>query len=146
MSLRTLKYLQSRKSVRAEYRRFWDTWDVKADTIEFGFSKYLGKRWLVDLRYRHYSQDAASFYSDNFPAEQNFMARDKELSTFTSNSIGGKFSYTFLAKETGSIGRGTFDVFYEHIEFDYDDFTDIRSGELFSFDADVIQVFVSLWY
>ncbi len=146
LTFRALKYLQSGKSVRAEYRRFWDTWDISADTLEFGFNKYFGRRWLMELRYRYYTQDAASFYSDNFPAEQNFMARDKELSTFTSNSLGGKFSYTFLRDGSGALGRGTFTFSYDVIEFDYDDFTDVRNGKLFSFDADVIQLFISLWY
>lgn len=146
VSLRALKYLQSGKSLRAEYRRFWDTWDISADTLELGFNKYFGRRWLMELRYRYYTQDAASFYSDNFPAEQNFMARDKELSTFTSNSFGGKFSYTFLQDGAGALARGTLTFSYDLVEFDYDDFTDIRNGELFSFDADVIQLFISLWY
>jgi hypothetical protein len=146
LAFRTLKYLQSGKSLRAEYRRFWDTWDISADTLALGFNKYLGRRWLMELRYRYYTQDAASFYSDDFPAEQNFMARDKELSTFTSNSIGGKFSYTFLQNGAGALARGALTVSYDHIEFDYDDFTDIRTGELYSFDADVIQLFVSLWF
>ncbi|TDJ66527.1 MAG: DUF3570 domain-containing protein [Proteobacteria bacterium] len=146
LSLRILKYLQSGRSLRAEYRRFWDTWDISADTLELGFNKYFGRRWLMEFRYRYYTQDAASFYSDNFTAEQNFMARDKELSTFTSNSLGGKFSYTFLQNGAHTLVKGTFSFSYDFIKFDYDNFTDIRNGKLFSFDADVIQLFVSLWY
>ena len=74
------------------------------------------------------------------------MARDKELSTFTSNSLGGKFSYTFLQNGARTLGKGTFSFSYDFVKFDYDDFTDIRNGKLFSFDADVIQLFVSLWF
>ncbi|MFQ6023609.1 MAG: DUF3570 domain-containing protein [Acidiferrobacterales bacterium] len=146
LAFRVLKYLDPNRSIRLGYRYFSDTWDIKAHDVEIAFNKYLGSRWLLEVGYRYYTQDAASFYSDNFQTEQNFMARDKELSTFTSNSIGGKVTYTFLEDDTGRIGRGTLNVAYNHIEFDYDDFTDIRTGKLFSFDADVVQLFVSLWY
>ena len=40
--------------------------------------------------YRFYKQNEADFYSDLFPSAnyQNFMARDKEISAYTGNTVG----------------------------------------------------------
>ncbi len=101
---------------------------------------------MLELSYRYYEQNEASFYSDNFQTEQNFMARDKELSAFNNNSIGAKLTYSFLPGGGNRLGRGTINLLFEHLKFDYDNFTDVRTGELFSFDANVVQLFVSWWY
>jgi hypothetical protein len=146
LAFRFLKYLKGDRSIRLDYRHFTDTWDIRANDFGIAINQYISKRWLLELGYRHYSQNAASFYSDNFEREQNFMARDKELSTFSDHSIGAKVTYTFLPGAGRRLGRGTLNLVYDHMRFDYDDFTDVRSGRSFSFDADVLQLFVSWWY
>jgi len=55
-----------RSAVRAEYRYFWDTWNIRAHTAELGISRHVGDRWLLDGYFRYYSQRHALFYSDNF--------------------------------------------------------------------------------
>jgi hypothetical protein len=48
--------------------------------------------------------------------------------------------------------RSTFNVFYDHIFYTYDDFRDLTAGgevgaePLYDFGADVVQVFFSLWF
>ena len=51
------------------------------------------------------------------------------------------------------VERGTLNVIYDHIIFDYEDFRDLRNvavipgtEPLYGFDADVFQVFVSFWF
>jgi Protein of unknown function (DUF3570) len=146
VALRLVKSLAPDKSLRFDYRYFTDTWGIKANSLAVTFNKYFGRRWLLELSYRYYEQSAASFYSDNFSTEQNFMARDKELSAFTDNSLGAKLTYTFLPGGGRRLGRGTLNLVFDHAQFDYDNFTDVRTGEPFSFDANVMQVFVSWWY
>lgn len=145
MVLRTIMYVQPRSSVRLEYHHFWDTWDITADTVEAAYSTYLGTPWLVELRYRNYTQNHASFYSDNFTQLQNFMARDKVLSTFTSHAFGGTVTYTFQ-NHPSFVNRSTFNVAYDHLLFEYSDFTDVRTHTPYSFNANVVQFYLSMWY
>jgi hypothetical protein len=67
------------------------------------------------------------------------------LSTFKSHALGIKASY--LLFERGSILRQSrLNLSYDRLRFTYDDFTDVRSGEAFEFDADVAQIFISAWF
>lgn len=145
VALRTIKYLMPQSSVRFEYRYFSDTWDITADTVEAGYSRNVSDTWLMELRYRYYSQNRASFYSDNFTQLQNFMARDKELSTFKSHAVGGKLTYTFQDRPA-FVHKSTFNVAYDHVKFEYDDFTDTRTQAPYAFNANVIQLFLSAWF
>jgi hypothetical protein len=144
-SFRWITYLEPRSSVRAEYRHFWDTWDINGATTELGYSRYFASRWLGEAYLRYYKQDSASFYSDNFQVEMAYMARDKELSTFTSKAIGVKASYQ-LAKNPSYFQKITLNVSLERVRFDYDNFTDTRDGQLYSFDAFVEHLYLSLWF
>jgi len=145
VAFRAFQYLLPDSSIRFEYRYFWDTWDIGANTAEISYSTYIGKPWLAELRYRYYSQNNASFYSDNFTQSQNYMARDKELSTFKSHTIGGKLTYTFQTHPS-FVTKSTLNVGYDHIMFKYDDFTDVRTQEPYSFDANVARLFLSVWF
>lgn len=152
LSLAAIQHLPYNSALRFDYRSFQDTWEIRANAYELGYSKYVEtKEWLLTLYYRFYNQSNASFYQDYFETEQNYMARDKELSTFTSQAIGSRLSYTFLNSPWKFIDRGTINISNEYIEFEYDDFTniDINSssfGKDYSFYANTLQLFVSVWY
>jgi hypothetical protein len=98
------------------------------------------------VHYRYYQQNAASFYSDNFPIEMNYMARDKELSTFHSNSLGVKFTWFFARQRFRLLDRASLNFSHDYIYFNYDDFTDVRNGQPYSFGANVLQLYLSAWY
>ena len=57
----------------------------------------LDDEWTFDVHYRFYTQNAAEFYSDLFPREdfQNFLARDKELASMQSHTLGFGVAYEF---------------------------------------------------
>jgi len=110
-----------------------------------------------------YSQSNADFYADLFdrPNQQNFLARDKELSTFKSQALSIGATYDFLPNGWRFLKKGTLNLFYDRIQFDYDDFRDARFAQLpttdpnfrpagteplYSFGANVIQMFVSVWF
>ena len=86
-----------------------------------------------------------------FQDSQNYLARDKELSPFTSTTIGTSASYQF-GRAWSAVDRGSLNLELDWIRFDYDDFRDLTSpgevGEepLYSFDAQVIRFFLSLWF
>lgn len=153
-SLKALYYLPYRASFSAGYRYFTDSWGVRADTFEFGYTHPTGKSWIFDLRYRLYSQNNADFYSDLFPRQQaqNFLARDKELSTFASTSIGFGATYDLAPGTCTCIDKGSLTLSYDRINFNYDDFRDISGGgvpgeePLYEFTANVVQLFLSVWY
>lgn len=147
LALRSLHALPRKASVRADYRYFWDTWSVQAHTVELGYNQYLGPRWLLELRYRYNTQTGASFYADNFNREYNYMARDKELSDFTDQAWGASVSYDLLSAHGQRwFQRGTVTASYDFLRFDYDNFTDLRTGALYGFDAHLLQLLFSLRY
>lgn len=155
IAARTLYYLPYRAATYVEYRFFDDTWGVTAQNIEIGYIHPLESGWIFEGRYRYYTQDSADFYSDLFPRQnaQNFLARDKELSKFTSNTIGFTVSYDFIQNGWYSIDRGSINFAYDHIMFDYDNFRDLRDTNapvgnepLYDFSADVVQIYASIWF
>lgn len=150
VSANLLYYLPYRASVRTNYRFYTDDWDIDAHTAEIGYTHPLRDKWIIELRYRYYTQSAADFYSDifDFPNQQNFMARDKELSEFSDHTLGFGISYNLLKENWGYIDRATLNFKWDHIWFKYDNFTDVTKSDLpaYEFDADVIQLFVSAWY
>jgi hypothetical protein len=154
LALRLKYYLPYRAALSGEYRFFNDTWGVDAHNLEIGYTHPLQQDWLVDVHYRYYTQTAADFYSDLFSRqnEQNFLARDKELSTFQSHTLGFTVSYEFKPMNWQYIDNGSLNLSFDLIRFQYDDFRDITHGgvpgeePLYSFTANVIKAFVSVWY
>jgi hypothetical protein len=154
VSLRALYFLPYRASINGEFRYYDDTWGVSAHNFSVGYTHPLGD-WMFDLRYRYYTQSAADFYSDLFPYEnaQNYLARDKELSNFTSNTLGVGLSYEFVRDGWRFLDRASVNLAYDHIWFDYEDFRDLRDNsappgkeKLYSFSSDVAQLFLSIWF
>jgi hypothetical protein len=148
-------YLPWRAAVYGEYRQYSDTWDIASDTFEIGYTHPKEPGWIFEGKLRFYSQDKADFYSDLFPHSQfqNFIARDKELSTFTSQSLRLGATYDIVRGGWKFVERGTVNVIFDHILFDYEDFRDLTGSgaapgaePLYSFDANVFQVFVSFWF
>jgi hypothetical protein len=154
-SLRMRFYMPYRAALHAEYRQYGDTWDVQADTFEIGYTHPIELGWTFEGRFRSYSQTKADFYADLFARSQfqNFIARDKELSTFTSQTIRLAATYDIVRAGWKFVERGTVNVILDHMMFDYEDFRDLRvtgglpgTEPMYSFDANVVQVFVSFWF
>src|SRR5690606_15216089 len=161
VALNAKYYLPYRAALSGGYRYFTDTWGIEADTFEIGYSHPIGP-WTLEFAYRYYSQDRADFYSDLFERrdQQNFMARDKEVATFSSHRVRLGGTYEFAPAGIGFIKKGSASLFYDRIEFDYEDFRDARysmdvsaenfvpAGEepFYRFGANVIQAFISIWF
>ena len=147
-------FLPYRAAVHGEYRYFTDTWGIDASTASVGYTHPLGERWTLEGGYRWYDQSAANFYADLFPRRdaQNFLARDKELSTFTSQMLSVGATYKLPAFAGRFLQRSTVSLFYDRMRFNYDDFRDITAGgapgsePLYGFDADVFRVLFSGWF
>jgi hypothetical protein len=153
-SLNARYFLPYRAAVHGEYRWFTDTWGIDASTVRVGYTHPWGARWIFEAGYRWYDQSAADFYSDLFPRQdaQNFLARDKELSSFTSHMVSVGATYELPPLGWKFIQRSTVNLFYDRFHFEYDDFRDATAGgaagtePLYDFDADVIRLFFSGWF
>jgi hypothetical protein len=153
-ALRTMYYLPYRAAVRTEYRYYTDTWGVDAWNAGLGYVQPLPKGFTVEVNYRYYTQSAADFYSDLYdgPNSQNFLSRDKELSSFASHSIGIGVNYEFGGETLPFFSRGEVSLFADFLHFEYDDFRDVLKGgtpgdePLYSFDSTVLRAYVSFWY
>ena len=158
VSGRVKYYLPYRAAIDATYRFYSDTWGIQANDIKLGYTQPVQK-WIFDGSLRFYKQDAADFYSDLFPRRNfsNFMARDKELATFTSYSVGVGASYELKFVRLPWIQKSSVNVKYTRLFIDYDDFRDatqtnpangIVAGTepLYQLDANVVQAFLSVWF
>jgi hypothetical protein len=147
-------FLPYRAAVHGNYRYFTDTWGVDASTVKLGYTHPWGEQWTFELTYRWYGQSSADFYSDLFPRRdaQNFMGRDKELSTFSSQMVGLGATDVLPSFGVPFLRRSTVNLFYDRFRFDYDDFRDVTAGgtpgeePLYGFDADVLRLFISGWF
>ena len=127
--------------MHASYRYFWDNWDIKAHTLEGGYSRYLGESFLADATLRYHRQSHALFYSDNAQSETLYVSRNRQLGTFSDVSLGGKLTYSWR-KVPGKY-EIKFNGSYEFVRFKYDDFTDIRTGSLYGYNAHVLQLYMT---
>ncbi len=137
--LGTVGDLGSDDAVHADYRFYWDTWGLKANSVELGYSRYFGdKKWLADSFVRYYQQQHALFYSDNAQAQTRYVSRNRQLSSFTSPSLGATLSYQWRklagSYDTHLIGS------YQYVHFNHSDFTDIRTGSLYRYSANLLQL------
>jgi hypothetical protein len=144
VKLRLTGDLGSRDAVHADYRYFWDTWGIKAHTAEAGYSRYFGESWLADGFVRFYKQDHALFYSDNASSETLYISRNRQLSSFNGTSLGTKLTYTWRKVP------GQYEVklngAYEYQSYKFSDFTDLRTGDLYNYHANVLQLYVTANY
>jgi hypothetical protein len=135
-------------------RIYGDTWGIAAWNTKAGYTYIYNKKWIFDASYRYYTQTAADFYSDLFPYmdAQNFLGRDKEISTFSDHSLRFDVSYDFDVGKWKFLERGTLNLTYNHILFRYDDFRNVLEGgpagteSLYDFNAGVLNLFVSFWF
>lgn len=160
--MRGLYYLPYRAAIGLEARQFSDTWGVNAQNWQVFYRHPTDIGWLFEVRYRQYSQNQASFYADLFDAlnAQNYMARDKELSTYSSQTFGVTASYGFNTGAISWIERGSVNLSWDYMRFDYANFRDASVNDdpsngavydvgkepLYGFSANIIQLYLSVWY
>ncbi len=155
LAIRGRWYLPYRAAIEGDYRFYTDTWDIRGHTAEVSYIHPLDDEWTFDVHYRFYTQNSADFYSDLYPREnfQNFLARDKELASMTSNTLGFGVAWAFKPGRIEFLSKASLNFRYDRIMFDYGDFRDLRvtgvppgTEPFYSFDADVIRFFFSGWF
>ena len=153
-SLRLSYYLPWRAGLHGEYRLYNDSWGIDANSWQLKLIQPLGGKWTLEGRYRAYQQGQADFYADLFPFQnaQNFLARDKELSEFSSTVVGVGIGFEFSKSNWDTFDRAGLNLWVDRFSFDYENFRDIRvattpgTEPLYSFDATVTRLLFTLWY
>jgi Protein of unknown function (DUF3570) len=152
-------YLPYRAAASVSYRYFSDTWGIRANTIELGYTQPVSNVFIFEGRLRHYNQNHATFYSDLFPFanSQNFEARDQNLAASTNNTIDGKVTWAFAPEGFLIFKRATASFDVTRIQFKYKDFRNIKdyndnngyppgTEPLYAFDAMIYQVYISMFF
>ncbi len=169
-SIRAKYFLPWRAAVDTMYRFYTDTWGVAGQTAELGYVHPLdnpiwGGNWIFEGRVRYYTQEAADFYMDIFPRANyaNFMARDKELATYSAVTVGVGATYEFKIERFPWLSKGQINFRYDFMTVNYDDFRDARQSigsygiapenpvaagaeDLYTLEANIFQFYISAFF
>ena len=158
-SVQVKYYLPYRAAISGNYRYYSDTWGIRGHTADLGYTHPAWKHWIFDGTVRFYTQTPANFYSDIFPRAnfQNFEARDRELAAFNSYTAGIGASYDFAVPSAPWINKSSANIRFDHLLIDYKDYRNallidpargVLAGEepLYRLNANIFQVFVSIWF
>lgn len=162
-AIRTMYYLPYRASIRLEARVFTDSWGIEAQNFEIRYTHPIRERILLEVKARAYSQTQADFYSDLFDYANafDFMGRDKELSTYTSNNFGVGVTYDFKYKLPFA-EKQSFSLFWDLMLFNYENFRNACDSQqcegesapeyivgqepTYAFSANIFRAFFSVYY
>jgi hypothetical protein len=155
VSLVNKVYLPYRAALSLNLRHYQDSWDIRAFDAEVEYVHPLTEQWTLEAKLRWYSQGQARFYRDlfDFADQQNFMARDKELSEFDNLTLGLGAGYRLPLWSFWPGAKPELNVQWDHIRFNYKNFrnvtiTDAGAGlePLYSLDANVLRAFFSIYF
>src|SRR5262249_43353193 len=149
-------YLPYRAALDLQYRFFSDTWGIVAHTVTVGYT-HPWRQFIFDGSFRYYRQTAADFYADIYPRPDyaNFMARDRELATFQSYTVGAGATYEFgRIPHLPWITKSSINLRFDHLLINYEDYRNallidpankVYPGQepLYSLNANVLQLFFS---
>ncbi len=149
-------YLKWRAAVTGEYRYYQDTWGIVGHTFQVDYVQPW-HQFTFDASLRYYTQRAADFYSDLFPRAdyQNFMARDRELASFSDWTVGLGATYQFPHLSWAPwVSKSNFTVNYKRLMIDYRDYRNALlapqygagNEPLYQLDADVFTLVLSAWF
>jgi hypothetical protein len=132
--------LPYRAALHGHYRYGRDTWGIGSHTAELEYV-HPWRAWTFEIGGRYYKQNAADFYGDIFPfsASQNFEARDRNLSDFTSFSGHAGVTYEFKLPWSWLHGL-SINLFGDYIKYDYNDFRDPLNHTLTPFQQPLYNV------
>jgi hypothetical protein len=105
----------------AGYRFYRDSWSLTSHTVMADVAAATSERWLVALRYRFYTQNAASFYRSSYPTldpAQRFYTNDKELSPLATHRLALDLEHSMMVSTRGQLLRATLSVAGSTYRFD----------------------------
>jgi hypothetical protein len=120
-ALRLQRALGEHFSVGASYRFYLDDWNVMSHTATGELSFLPGAQTLLALRYRFYTQTAASQYKSYYDrADLKFYTNDKKLSPMSSHRIALDLEQAFALDDPSKKLRAVLSIaptFYQYSDF-----------------------------
>jgi hypothetical protein len=151
-------FLPYRAAITGSFRYFHDTWNIVGKTFEIDYTHPISNIWILEGRFRYYTQNNANFYSDLFQYanEFEFEGRDQDLAAQDNYTIGAKATYAFLPNGWKIFKRATVTFDASRIAFHYKDFRNIKdyglpqyqpgTEPLYQFNATVYQIYMSMFF
>jgi hypothetical protein len=95
ITARVRQALPAETFLEADYRYYFDDWQLTSNTVSVGLSHRFSEQWLLNVTYRRNEQTGAYFYQPAYsgPVPQFFTA-DFRLEPFTSSNYTGKLIVT----------------------------------------------------
>ena len=84
--------------LEADFRHYFDDWQVKSNALTVGLSHHVNPQWLLYGSYRRYVQTGAYFYQPQYAGIPDFYTADFRLEPFASNNYTGKIVFTPAGK------------------------------------------------
>ncbi len=94
VSLRLRQALPAETYLEADYRRYFDDWQVKSNTLSLGLSHHFSPVLLVNAAYRRYDQTGAFFWAPQYTGIPQYYTADFRLEPFASNDYSGRMVIT----------------------------------------------------
>ena len=164
IAVKSIHYLPYRAAIKWEARYFSDSWDISATNFELKYVQPYNDQIILEGKLRYYDQSEAFFYNDLFdfansqaPRPREFRGRDKELSQFSTITVGAGATYELKKPLFSFFDDTSLNLYVDYMQFDYDNFRDARESQqsadvaageesLYSFDAWVSRFFISMRY
>jgi len=80
--------------LEADYRRYFDDWQITSNALSVGLSHHFSPLWLAYASYRRYNQSGAYFYEPEYTGIPSYYTADFRLEPFASNNYVGKVVVT----------------------------------------------------
>jgi hypothetical protein len=81
--------------LEADYRRYFDDWQIHSNTLTVGLSRHFTPQLLAGIDYRRYDQTAAYFYEPQYSGPVPlFFTGDFRLAPFNSDTYTGRVVIT----------------------------------------------------
>lgn len=117
---RVRQALPAETYLEADYRRYFDSWQIDSNTFSVGLSHYFSPKVLAGFDYRRYDQTGASFWQPSYTGTPEFFTGDFRLQPFTSNLYTGKLTIipdSFFGLKKGTALEMQYERYLSNINF-----------------------------
>ena len=94
LSFRLRQALPGDAYLEADYRRYFDDWQVKSNTVGVGLSYHASQSLLLKAAYRRYDQTGAFFFAPQYTSIPQYYTADFRLEPFASNDVTGRVEWS----------------------------------------------------
>jgi hypothetical protein len=94
LSARLRQALPADTYLEADYRYYFDDWQVKSNTVSAGVSHRFGPTLLLNFAYRRYDQTGSFFWASQYTGSPQYYTADFRLEPFNSNDYSGLIAIT----------------------------------------------------